>query len=54
MDHRAAALAYLEKASMRADEEPLVALGAAGVHALLHMADEVKHGLRDILYELRS
>lgn len=32
----------------------MVEATAAAVHALLHLSDTVKHGLRDLLYELRS
>lgn len=49
MDHREEALRLLEAAL----EEGNVA-GAAAVHALLHLAETVQHGLRDLVYELRS
>ncbi len=29
-------------------------LAAAGIHSILAVADAIKHGLRDIVYELRD
>jgi len=48
------ALRNLERAAKAGKDEPLVAVGVAAVHALLLLSDAVRHGLRDIVYELRD
>ena len=53
-DHSEAATGHLEKAAEGDDVSPLLHLGIAGVHAVLAVADAIKHGLRDIIYELRD
>lgn len=53
MDHREEALRRLAALAGREDE-PLVQVAVAAVHALLHLSDTVKHGLRDLVYELRD
>jgi hypothetical protein len=55
-DHVEAATTHLEQALDKVAKEraALVHLGAAGVHAVLAVADVIRHGLRDIVYELRD
>ncbi len=43
---------HLEAAGEAADA--WMHIGIAGIYAMLHLADTVQHGLRDIIYELRS
>ncbi len=52
MNHRQKATEHLETAGEQADA--WLHVGIAGVHAMLEVADAIKHGLRDIIYELRS
>jgi hypothetical protein len=52
--HDEKATEHLEKAAEGSDISPALHLGIAGVHAVLAMADAIKHGLRDIIYELRD
>jgi hypothetical protein len=54
MEPRKEAVKHLEAAGKAADGQPLVLVGIAAVFAMLHLADAVRHGLRDIIYELRS
>ncbi len=51
MEPRKEALRCLEEAQQTSD--PLQ-VGIAAVFALLEVADSIKHGLRDIIYELRD
>ncbi len=51
MNHRDKAVERLEAID---DAEPMIQLGIAGIYAMLHIADSIQHGLRDIIYELRS
>lgn len=52
-DHADRATRHLDKALETAEEfDPWIHVGAAAVHALLHLSDTVRHGLRDIMYEL--
>ena len=52
MEPRKEAIKHLEAASKEGGASTQV--GIAAVYALLHLADAVRHGLRDIIYELRS
>ncbi len=52
MNHRDHAVEHLESAGEAADTWAHIAI--AGVYAVLHVADAVQHGLRDIIYELRA
>ena len=52
MDPRAEALRHLEEA--RESDDPRVRVAVAAVYALLDVADAIKHGLRDVIYELRD
>jgi hypothetical protein len=52
MNPRDRAVKHLETAGDGADQ--WAHIGIAGVFAMLHLADTVQHGLRDIIYELRS
>lgn len=52
MEPRKEALKHLEAAATEGGASAQV--GIAAVYALLHLADSVRHGLRDIIYELRS
>ena len=60
MDHRAEAerlLATLKDAVPATSQEGAEASLQATValaHAVLHLAAEVRHGLRDVVYEMRS
>jgi len=54
MEPRKEAVKHLEAAAGQADGQPMVVVGIAAVYAVLHLADAVRHGLRDIIYELRS
>jgi hypothetical protein len=54
MEPRKEAIKHLESASAAADGSAALEVGIATVFALLHLADSVRHGLRDIIYELRS
>ena len=45
---------HLEKALDAEGGGPWIHLGAAGVFAVLHLADTIRHGLRDIMYEMRD
>lgn len=52
-DHADHATTHLEKAIEVAEEfDPWIHIGAAAVHAVLHLADTIRHGLRDIVYEI--
>jgi hypothetical protein len=53
VEPRAEAVKHLQAASS-GGPDAAVQLGMAAVFAILHVADTVQHGLRDILYELRS
>ena len=53
METRKEAIKHLEAAS-DGDGGAMVDVGIAAVYAVLHLADAVRHGLRDIIYELRS
>ena len=53
-DHAKEAADHLEKAAEGDHVSPAIHLGIAGVHAALAVADAIKHGLRDIIYELRD
>lgn len=53
MDHRDEALRHLQRVEA-GDEDALVEAATAAVHALLHLSESVRHGLRDLVYELRS
>lgn len=53
MEPRKEAIKHLEAAS-EGDGGAVVEVGIAAVYALLHLADAVRHGLRDVIYELRS
>lgn len=52
MEPRAEALRHLEEA--RESDDPRVRVAVAAVYALLDVADAIKHGLRDVIYELRD
>ncbi len=52
MAHQERVVEHLEAAGEAADA--WIHIGIAGVYAVLHLADTVQHGLRDIIYELRS
>ncbi len=52
MEPRREALRHLAAVSDNA--EPAIRVAAAAVYALLEVADAVKHGLRDVIYELRD
>lgn len=52
MEHREEAIRHLEQAGEEGDA--WVHVGIAGVHAVLHLAKSIEHGLRDIIYEMRS
>lgn len=52
MSHKDRAIEHLEAAGK--DAEAWTHIGIAGVYAVLHVADAIQHGLRDIIYELRS
>ncbi len=51
MESRKEALRCLEEAQQTSDP---IQIGAAAVYALLEIADVIKHGLRDVIYELRD
>lgn len=53
MDLREKVKEHLEAAT-EGDVSPAMHLGAAGIYALLHVADTIKLSLRDIVYELRD
>lgn len=53
MEPRKEAMKHLEAAS-EGEGGAMVEVGIAAVYAVLHLADSVRHGLRDIIYELRS
>lgn len=55
-DHAEAAQVHLDQALAKVgkDHAVMVHVGAAGVHAVLAVADAIRHGLRDIVYELRD
>lgn len=53
-DHAEKATELAEQALEKGASLPAVLLGAAGVHAALAIADAIRHGLRDIIYELRD
>ncbi|MGB1586378.1 MAG: hypothetical protein ACPHID_04970 [Thermoplasmatota archaeon] len=53
MEPRKEAIRHLEAAA-DGDGGAMVEVGIAAVYALLHLSDAVRHGLRDIIYELRS
>ena len=52
MEPRKEAIKHLKEAD--ASKDASIQVGIAAVYALLHVADSVRHGLRDIIYELRS
>lgn len=52
MEPRKEALRRLE--SVKDSTDPAVQVAVAAVYALLDVADAVKHGLRDVIYELRD
>ncbi len=52
MGHRDEAQRHLDAAGEAGDA--WVHVGIAAVHALMDLSDSVQHGLRDIIYELRS
>ncbi len=54
MEPRKEAIRHLEAATESGEGQPVVQVGVAAVYALLHLADSVRHGLRDVIYELRS
>jgi phosphatidylethanolamine-binding protein (PEBP) family uncharacterized protein len=53
-DHDAQATEHLEKALAEGAEGPWLHVAAAGIHAVMYVADTIRHGLRDIVYELRD
>lgn len=53
-DHAKEATEHLQKAAEGDDVSPTLHLGIAGIHAALAIADAIKHGLRDVIYELRD
>lgn len=53
-DHDERASEHLDQALAEDVDGPWLHVAAAGIHALLHLASEVRHGLRDIVYELRD
>lgn len=53
-DHAQKATQHLEQAAEAEDLSPALHLGIAGIHSVLAVADAIKHGLRDIIYELRD
>ena len=58
-EHDEAAAGRLAAAQQKAaDLDPAQAawldVGIAGVHAILHLADTIRHGIRDVVYELRD
>lgn len=52
MQARQKAIEHLE--AIGEDVDGVMHLGIAGVYAVLEVADAIKHGLRDIIYELRA
>jgi hypothetical protein len=52
MDHQAEATRLAGELAGR--DEVAAQAAAAVVHALLHLASEVRHGLRDLVYEMRA
>lgn len=54
-DHSDKATQHLEKAlDPEDDANGWMHVAAAGVHAVLHVADAIRHGLRDVVYEMRD
>lgn len=52
-DHADRAEDHLRKAQETSEEfDPWVHIGIAAVHALLHISNTIRHGLRDIVYEI--
>lgn len=51
-DHADKATEHLDAALE--GEQGWLHIAAAGVHALLHVADTIRHGLRDVVYEMRD
>ncbi len=52
VDHAAKATEYLKTALDPETEHHWVIVAAAGIHAILHIGDAIKHGLRDVVYEM--
>ncbi len=52
VDHAAKATEHLESALADDSDKEWLHVAAAGVHAILHVASTIKHGLRDVVYEM--
>ncbi len=53
-DHSDKATQHLESALDPEGDNGWMHVAAAGVHAALHIADAIRHGLRDVVYEMRD
>lgn len=53
-DHSDKASEHLQRALDPEEEGDWLHVAAAGVHAILHVADSIRHGLRDVVYEMRD
>lgn len=51
-DHGLKAEEHLQKALD--GDQPWIHVASAGIYALLHVSDTIRHGLRDVVYELRD